>query len=69
MPEQLDSVTFTAKGLTPERLRALSEFLRQASIDEIAAVRARFGDVPEVMALPGLEVDQDSFPVALSGDH
>jgi hypothetical protein len=54
--EQVDSVTFARKGLSPERLMALKEFLKHATADEIASVRKQYGDTPEVLRMIGLEV-------------
>lgn len=54
--EQVSSVTFSRKGLTPERLAALKEFLKHAKSDEIASVRKLYGDEPEVLRMIGLEV-------------
>jgi hypothetical protein len=54
--EQVDSVTFTHKGLSLERLKALKAFLIHASADEIAAVRKMYGEMPEVLRMIGLEM-------------
>jgi hypothetical protein len=54
--EQVDSVTFTHKGLSKERMEALRQFLKHASSDEIAAVRKMYGDTPEVLRMIGLEI-------------
>jgi hypothetical protein len=54
--EQVDTVTFTRKGLSPERLEALKQFLKFAKADEIASVRKLYGDNPEVLEMIGLEI-------------
>ncbi len=54
--EQVDTVTYTHRGLSPERLSALKAFLIHASADEIAAVRTMYGEMPEVLRMIGLEM-------------
>lgn len=56
-------VTFAKKELPPERLKALREFLKHASADEIASIRRMYGDNPEVMKSIGLEVLGETAPV------
>jgi hypothetical protein len=54
--DQAESVTFAQKGLSPERLEALRQFLKSAKSDEIAAIRKLYGDMPEVLRMIGLEM-------------
>jgi hypothetical protein len=58
-PDQAERVTFASRGLSPERLQALKEFLKHAKSDEIASIRGLYGDMPEVLRAIGLEIIPD----------
>jgi hypothetical protein len=55
-PDQSERITFASRGLSPERLQALKEFLKHAKSDEIAYIRGLYGDMPEVLLAIGLEI-------------
>jgi len=62
--EQDREIKFVGRRMSDERLKALKDFLKTATADDIATIRRMYGDNLEVLRLIGLELTESNSETA-----